>query len=99
MSTPAPAYVSPTGMDQVYVGELGHGLRPARYGHRVLPGEACGAETRTRRAGSRDQAVEVEVAQGVGTEVVAHLLDGEVSGEELAAGAGVHPEVARPPVG
>src|SRR5581483_3398144 len=62
----------------------------------VLAGEARRAEPGTGGPGGRHQAVELEVGEGVGTEVLADLAHRHAGSEQLGAGAEVHPEEAGP---
>src|SRR5438128_2441449 len=95
MSTPAPAYVSPTRVNEVDARQLvvdpGLGDRDG-----VVARQAGGAEPGADHTRGRHQPVQVQVGQGVTAEVVPHLGQGEVGGDQLAPGTGVHAEVARP---
>src|SRR5947207_4229435 len=73
MLTPAASYVSPTdGGDLVERRLRGRGADLDR----VVAGEAGGAETGAGGAGGRDEPVELEVGQGVGSDVLAPLGQG-----------------------
>ena len=62
----------------------------------VLTGEARVAEPGAERAGGLVHAVEAEVGEAVGAEVLPYLVDGELRGQQLAPVARVDAVEARP---